>query len=72
MINLLYNKMYFVARKLLYGKWTVGSFLSFLISILEFSPEVESAFPQFGDSTETPEGLFGAGLGTLEKGQYDW
>ncbi len=28
---------------------------------------MESAFPRFGDSTETPEGLFDAGLGTLKK-----
>ncbi len=28
---------------------------------------MESAFPRFGDSTEKAEGLFDAGLGTLEK-----
>ncbi len=47
----------------------------FIFSFVVFNVKrraVESAFPRFGDSTETTEGLFDGGLETLEKRQFDW
>ncbi len=75
MINLLYKKMYFIARKLWNLKRTARPFLKFFISIVVFNVKrgaVESAFPRLGDSTETTEGLFDAGLEAIEKRQFDW